>query len=134
MLMMATRAVVRKRFNSQEEKKKATGNTTVTIPDDLKARIKEIVKEIFKKVDTDGVSTGGGPPVRLCFFLFFQFSNAHLFDIFLFLSFFLCRVVLFRCKNSKRAFLIIPTSVPSSNNSEELATHTHTRVSLSVCE
>jgi Ca2+-binding EF-hand superfamily protein len=57
MLLMATRAVVRKRYNTHEDTKKATGNTAVTIPDELKGRIEEIVREIFRKIDKDGVST-----------------------------------------------------------------------------
>lgn len=57
MLLMATRAVVRKRYNTHEDTKRATGNTAVTIPDELKGRIKEIVKEIFRQIDQDGVRT-----------------------------------------------------------------------------
>lgn len=55
MLLMATRAVVRKRFNTSDETKRATGNTAVTIPDELRERIKQIVKEIFEKIDNDRV-------------------------------------------------------------------------------
>lgn len=64
MLLMATRAVVRKRYNTHEDTKKATGNTAVTIPDELKARIKEIVRGIFAKIDEDQVRP---QPRLLCF-------------------------------------------------------------------
>ena len=66
MLLMATRAVVRKRYNTHEDTKKATGNTAVTIPDELKSRIKEIVRGIFAKIDEDQVRP---QPRLLCFVL-----------------------------------------------------------------
>eukprot|EP00005_Dracoamoeba_jomungandri_P005160 CAMPEP_0174261336 /NCGR_PEP_ID=MMETSP0439-20130205/11370_1 /TAXON_ID=0 /ORGANISM="Stereomyxa ramosa, Strain Chinc5" /LENGTH=204 /DNA_ID=CAMNT_0015345793 /DNA_START=27 /DNA_END=641 /DNA_ORIENTATION=- len=57
MLLMATRAVVRKQFNASKHtqtNKVATGQTQVDIPDQLKEKIKAIVATIFEKVDTDG--------------------------------------------------------------------------------
>lgn len=57
MLMMATRAVVRKQYNASQQQahnKIATGKTEVEIPEPLRLKIKEIVAEIFEKVDTDG--------------------------------------------------------------------------------
>lgn len=58
MVLMATRVVVRKQYNAGKRKvhnKVATGNTEVDIPEELLVKIKEIINEIFDKVDKDGV-------------------------------------------------------------------------------
>mgnify|MGYP002394886604 FL=1 len=58
MVLMATRVVVRKQYNAGNRKvhnQVATGNTEVDIPEELMIKIKEIINEIFEKVDVDGV-------------------------------------------------------------------------------
>jgi len=55
MVLMATRVVVRKQYNAGKARnKRATGSTEVDIPPELHAKIKEIINEIFDKVDKDG--------------------------------------------------------------------------------
>jgi hypothetical protein len=101
MLLMATRAVVRKRYNTHEDTKKATGNTAVTIPEELKGRIKEIVRGIFEKIDED--------QVRALLLLPFSPTSSLIPPA--------CRAAPFRWPSSRPALVVIRTSAPSSSNS-----------------